>query len=60
MPKPSTYRFDTLALHCGRHPDAAIGARAIPEAQTVVLEGAGHALLAERPVLDLLNRIGVV
>ncbi len=34
-------------------------AQAIPEAQTVVLEGAGHALLAERPdpVLDELIRV---
>ncbi len=45
MPKPSTYRFDTLSLHAGQHPDAATGARAVPIYQTAayVFESPDHA-----------------
>ena len=45
MPKPSTYRFDTLSLHAGQHPDASTGARATPIYQTTayVFQSPDHA-----------------
>ncbi len=45
MPKPSTYRFDTLSLHAGQHPDPSTGARATPIYQTTayVFESPDHA-----------------
>ena len=34
MVDPKLYKFDTLALHAGQHPDPATGARAVPIYQT--------------------------
>ena len=31
MVDPKLYKFDTLALHAGQHPDPATGARAVPQ-----------------------------
>lgn len=45
MPKPSSYRPDTLTLHAGQRPDPATGARATPIYQTAsyVFEDCDHA-----------------
>lgn len=45
MPKPKTYKFDTLSLHAGQHPDPTTGARATPIYQTAsyVFKSTDHA-----------------
>src|SRR5215475_10696427 len=34
MPDPKFFKFDTLSLHAGQHPDPVSGARAVPIYQT--------------------------
>ncbi len=45
MAKPKTFKFDTLSLHAGQHPDPTTGARATPIFQTAsyVFRDADHA-----------------
>ncbi len=45
MAKPKTFKFDTMSLHAGQHPDKATGARATPIYQTAayVFKSPDHA-----------------
>src|SRR5215475_3213409 len=45
MPDPKFFKFDTLSLHAGQHPDPVSGARAVPIYQTTsyVFDDVDHA-----------------